>query len=219
MNKLLTFYSETHKEMYENYFYPSFNKFLSKKYNLIENIIPQICRTGEFASHGFDEAMFKKIELIIENIDISDKNILVFSDCDIQFFSDLEFDLQSFDILFQEDYKGMKCAGFFICKQTKKVLDFFNLVKEEFIKIKDGKIDDQGIINRLLLKNEFGLNWQFLPTDKYWSVGNATEGKVWNGEKINIPNNLIMHHANYTVGIKNKINLLNLIKNYYETKN
>jgi hypothetical protein len=216
MNKLLTFYSESHIEIYDNYFYPSYDKYLSKKYKLIPCLISQICPSGEFASLGFDDVMFKKIELIIENIDLNDNNFLVFSDCDVQFFSELEFDIENYDILFQEDYKNYKCAGFFICKQTQKILDFFSLVKNEFKKIKNGKIDDQYVINQLLKESNINLNYKFLPSDKYWTVGNSTYGKVWDGQDITVPNDLIMHHANFTIGIKNKINILNLVKKINE---
>jgi hypothetical protein len=215
MNKLLTFYSESHKDLYDNYFYPSYLKHLSKNYTLIAEIIPQVCPTGEFASLGFDDAMFKKIELIIKNIDIDDQNILVFSDCDIQFFSDLVFDLTNNEILFQEDYNS-KCAGFFVCKQTQNVLDFFNLVKTEFTKAKNGKIDDQYVFNNLLTTNNFKLSYGYLPSNKYWTVGNTMCGKVWNGEDILIPEGLIMHHANFTIGYENKIKLLKLVKEQNE---
>lgn len=212
MNKILTFYSETHKKLYDDYFFPSYYKFLSKKYKLINCVIPQVCSSGEFASEGFDDAMFKKIELIIENIDVNDKNIFVFSDCDVQFFDDFEYDLENYDILFQEDYKNYKCAGFFICKQTEHVLNFFKLVRNEFLKYKNGKIDDQWVINKLLENNEYSLAYGFLPPNKYWSVGNATGGHVWNGQNIEIPNDLTTHHANFTIGLENKIKLLNIVK-------
>jgi len=199
--------------MYENYFYESYKKHLSKNYKLICEVIPQVCSSGEFASDGFDRAMYRKVQIIIDNIDINDKNILVFSDCDIQFFSNLEFDINNFDILFQKDfYENARCAGFFIAKQNKKVLDFFISVKSYLEKNMNGKIDDQYVINHLISNNEADINHSYLPSNKYWTVGNETLGKVWNGEDIKIPTDIIMHHANFTIGIDNKLKLLEIVK-------
>jgi len=186
---------------------------LKKKYNLIVKKIPQVCQSGDFASNGFDLAMLEKIKFIIENININENNLLVFSDCDVQFFNDLEFIMDDYDILFQKDYfENNYCAGFFVSKQNIKVLNFFEKVKNSLIESLNGKIDDQFIINKLLNSNTNLVKSGFLPNDKYWTVANSTNGKVWNGEKIDTPNNLIMHHANFTIGVENKIKLLNLVK-------
>jgi len=213
MNKLLTFYSESHIKLYEEFFLNSFNKNLSKNFNLIVKKIPQVCESGDFASNGFDLAMLEKIKFIIENININEDQLLVFSDCDVQFFNDLEFIMDDYDILFQKDYfEKNYCAGFFVSKQNSKVLNFFEKVKNSLIESLNGKIDDQGIINTLLNNNDKLIKSGFLPDNKYWTVGNSTEGRVWNGENVYIPEDLIVHHANFTIGIENKIKLLNLVK-------
>jgi hypothetical protein len=209
MNKLITFYSDSHKQIYEEYFFPSFLAHLSKNYKLFPFEISQVCPSGNFNSYGFDETMYKKIQIIIDNIDLNDENYLVFSDCDVQFFSDLEFDMSNKDILFQQDYPNYKCAGFFICKQSIQVLNFFRRIKDEFDKLKNGKIDDQYIINNITINDiEIG----FLSSEKYWSVGNATIGKVWDGEDFETTKQIIVHHANYTIGVSNKIKLMELVK-------
>ena len=38
---------------------------------------------------------------------------------------------------------------------------------------------------------------------------------VWDGQDFNIPADIIMHHANWIVGVQNKIKLLNLVKDKY----
>ena len=132
MNKILTFYSDTHKILYEDYFLKSYTKHLSKDFKLLEKKIDQISVSGDFASFGFDLTMMEKIKWILDNIDLEDDGYLVFADCDIQFFRNLEFDLDSFDILFQHDfYDKNYCAGFFICRQNEKVLNFFKMVYED----------------------------------------------------------------------------------------
>jgi hypothetical protein len=210
--KIITFYSDSHLEIYNNYFLESYYKYLSG-HKLISKKIEQISPTGEYESLGFDKAMLEKINLVIDNIDLTDSEPLVYADCDIQFFGDLDFEMGNDDIIFQNDFfPNNHCAGFFIAKQNQKVLDFFKTVKDRFIKSMDGKIHDQIIINYLFLEGYDKIKKSMLPSDKYWTVAFSTKGEPWNGQEIKIPDGLIVHHANFTVGIKNKLSLLEEVK-------
>ena len=213
MNRILTFYSNSHEQIYKDFFLPSFEEHLNSKFKLTSKIIPQVCESGEFAANGFDKAMLKKIEFIVENIDLSDKSKLVFSDCDVQFFGDIDLDMDHYDILFQKDYfEDARCAGFFICKNNQNVLNFFNQIKNLLENNLNSRVDDQFFLNNLI-KNNFSITHGYLPIDKFWTVGNFTGGKVWNdGDDVQIPKTIVMHHANYTIGIENKIKLLNIVR-------
>jgi hypothetical protein len=221
MNKVLTFYSDSHSVLYNDYFLKSYNKYLSKNYTLLTKKIDQLSPSGDWASTGFDKTMMEKVKWIIQNIDLNDNGYLVFADCDVQFFGDLEFDLSSHDILFQHDYyENNYCAGFFICKQNKKVLDFFNLVYDVFNSNMNGKIDDQAIVNNLLNNKSLNLDLAFgtLPHDKYWTIAFSTSGVVWDGQDVNCPDTIIVHHANFTIGTDNKIKLMNEVKKIISDK-
>jgi hypothetical protein len=210
--KIITFYSDSHLRIYNDYFLESYKKYLSH-HRLISKKIEQISPTGEYESIGFDKSMLEKINLIIDNIDLTDSEPLVYADCDIQFFGDLDFEMGNDDIIFQNDFfPNNHCAGFFIAKQNLKVLDFFKTVKDRFIKSMDGKIHDQIIINYLFLEGYDKIKKSMLPSDKYWTVAFSTKGEPWNGQEIKIPDELIVHHANFTVGIKNKLSLLEEVK-------
>lgn len=211
--KILTFYSDSHVKIYENFFLPSYNQFLINN-ELISKKINQICTTGDYESNGFDITMIEKLNLIIDNIKVNEDKFLVYTDCDVQFFSNLEFNMGDNDILFQEDGNPYNmCAGFFICKQNVSVLNFFKDVKEILINNLNGKIHDQTIINYLFNSGYDKIKKNSLPSNKYWTVGNSIKG-IWN-DKIDfeIPKELIVHHANFTIGIENKIKLLELVKN------
>jgi len=208
--KLLTFYSESHREMYERYFLASFQKHLTG-YELRAKRIEQISPTGEYESKGFDLTMLEKIEMIIKNIDFSGEPF-VYADCDVQFFGDISHDLGDSDIMFQQDYfSDNYCAGFFIAKQNKSVFDFFVKVKETLTASMNGVIHDQAVINRLI-RFGYPINTSMLPSDKYWTAAFATNGAIWDGQDINVPNRIIMHHANFTLGVKNKMALLEQVK-------
>ena len=213
MKKLLTFYSKTHKVLYDNFFIPSYEKYISNEYKLITKKIDQVCTSGEFASIGFDYVMLQKIKFIIDNIDINDEDPLIFSDCDVQFFSNLNFNLSDYDILFQHDfYPNARCAGLFVCKQNKKILSFFQLIEKNLTNNLNKGTDDQGIINRLLDSGYSEIKSGLLPNEEWWTVGMITNGSVWNGQFVQIPKNIKVHHANFTIGVNNKIKLMELVK-------
>jgi hypothetical protein len=224
--KLITFYSESHSNLYQ-IFYESYKTFLFQIPLKVKKI-DQLSPTGEFSSLGFDKTMMEKIDWIIENIDVNSQEYLIFSDCDVQFFGDISVDMQDKDILFQDDY-GMwdfswfpdgkqgkskfpnYCAGFFICKQSEKVKKFFYDVKRNFTNHMNGYLHDQTIINKMISEG-YDINHGKLNSDKFWTVAFSINGNIWNGQDISVPKSILVHHANYTVGIENKIKLLNLVK-------
>jgi hypothetical protein len=212
--KLITFYSDSHKDIYENYFLKSYNEHLSN-YKLIATKIEQYSPTGQYESEGFDVTVLQKINLIIENIDLSDNETLIYSDCDVQFFGDINYDIGENDIMFQNDYYDNNyCMGFFIAKQNQAVLDFFIKVRDTFIASMDGVIHDQTTVNRLFKDGYDGVKKDMLPSDRYWTVAFSTNGEIWVGQKINLPPNIAVHHANFTYGVKNKILLLEEVKKF-----
>lgn len=226
--KLITFYSETHKPLYE-IFVNSFSEFLSEKCVLLTKKIEQKSPTGVYNSEGFDLTMVEKLDWIIENINISDTQPLIYSDCDVQFFGELKFDLSGKDILFSHDfhesfdyswYPDNKigksnhpnyCAGFFICNQNEVVLNFFKEVKSNLLQNLNGKLHDQIVMNKLIGEG-YEIKHDKLDPNYYWTSAFSTNGKIWNGQTITVPNTILVHHANFTVGLQNKINLLKLVK-------
>lgn len=54
---------------------------------------------------------------------------------------------------------------------------------------------------------------------RFFTIGHILKGK-WNGQDFVLPKNIVMHHANFTIGCRSKIQLLDLVKNkYYELNN
>jgi hypothetical protein len=211
--KLLTFYSDSHEKMYNYYFKKSFDEYLTESFNLIPKKIEQISPTGEYGSEGFSHAMLEKINHIIDNININENEILVFADSDVQFFDDfsnvIRKELSNYDIKFQSDVSCV-CAGFFVCHQNEVVYNFFKKVKEILISVMERKIDDQQVINSII--KQYPIKYSTL-SNKFFTVAMATGPKQWNGEKFNVPEDILVHHANWTLGLENKYKLLEYIKN------
>ena len=63
--KLYTFYSDTHTELYEDYFLKSFNDYgLNKSFELDSTLINQHKGNGAFDSEGFNSSMMDKVEIL-----------------------------------------------------------------------------------------------------------------------------------------------------------
>lgn len=60
-------------------------------------------------------------------------------------------------------------------------------------------------------KNPFNLKINHLPST--FLSGGTFNAKVWRpGDDLYIPSNIILHHANWTIGVQNKINQLNYVR-------
>ena len=46
---------------------------------------------------------------------------------------------------------------------------------------------------------------------KFFTIAHSI-GRVWDGIEVDIPGDILVHHANWTVGINNKIKLLNMVR-------
>ena len=217
--KLLTFYSDTHKELYEKFFVSSYNKHLKESFELIDRHVIQISEKGTYGSKGFEETMFEKITLVVDNIDIDSDEPLVFADCDIQFFGDFKEDiindLGDKDISFQANDDHNICAGFFICKQNKRTLNFFKEVKKRMLQnMENGQlrrgVSDQSIMNQMFREGKYNLGK--LNPIKYFTVAITNGHTQWNGGDFKVPKEVLMHHGNWTVGLENKFKIMEYVK-------
>jgi hypothetical protein len=208
---IYTHYSDSHKEMYENFFKPSLRKIYSKEEVLIKAVYhKQTTSSGSFMSNGWHESMDIKLDVILTALNETEK--FIFADCDIQFFkpfvSQVLESLEDYDIACQED-RGSLCAGFFGCRSNDKTKELFTTIKNKFREM----VNDQVALNNL--KNI--VSSTLLNKEQFYTIGNFFENKngtfVWDNEtNITPPSNILLHHANYVVGVENKLKLLNMIK-------
>lgn len=72
-------------------------------------------------------------------------------------------------------------------------------------------LSDLDLEKLCLLPNDYGLNWGYLP-ETFCSAGTIS-GEFWEpGKQIAIPHRPLIHHANWTVGIQNKIAQLEVVR-------
>ena len=201
-------YTPSHERLIDQHFKPSVE---STRLIVNAKTLPQQSETGAFQSDGFQATCLAKVGYILEVLAANlDGSPFIFSDVDVRFYGDPTADLMRLlgdsDILFQDDGPAGACTGFMVMRPNPRVLEYWRKVSEW---MRDTNQLDQDAANRLL-ETHFAPAWGLLP-ERYWTVGR--KGVVWNpGDPITPPADLIVHHANWTVGIENKLRLLEAVR-------
>lgn len=213
-------YTPSHEILVDTFFLPSLEKINDPYIKVIlHKEAEQSCQSAHFMHSGWTKTTIKKIKLILKAIEENWGNIFIFSDVDIQFFTPfkniiLEL-MENYDLLIQKDNpKGTLCSGFFACRANHKTRQLFSDVLQYMLQHEE--ISDQRALNRHISRNEtknkYDISWNYLPTDLFFGGGTFT-GKIWNQKSaLPIPENPIMHHANWVAGIEGKIKQLNYVK-------
>lgn len=220
--KLYSISSQSHHIFRDQYFLPS----LKDDFKVIVKNADQICQTAKYMSPGWNDFMIKKVDLIIDAINENWNKVFIYSDVDIQFFRPFKHLIptliQNNDIVIQKEKPKLDvCAGFFICRGNKRTLKLWQAIKQKMLS--NPKLDDQVPLNQLLLNsNPYKVKYSRLPNEFFLPALSSL--KIWiPGNKLIIPKEIILHHANWTIGIENKIAQLNYIKNevtqHHENKN
>lgn len=202
--KHYTFFTESHR-IFLKYFLNTFP--FDSDIDLSIRFMPQECQTGEFEDTGWMKTMTRKVEYILTSFnELKDGDIFIHSDCDIVFFKSYKEtilqELGDSDIIFQSDV-GTACMGFFACQVNDKTRKLFSTLLDILPEHKH----DQHAVN-FLLKNDNELKVSLLSSN-FFNYG--FNGKHYSGEDIvQIPSNIILLHANFTVGVQNKIKLIQL---------
>ena len=211
--KLYTVYSESHDTLFQKWFLGT----MQDDFEVISRRIDQTCRAASYMTEGWGTAVSQKIPLILEAIDAHTENgFFIFSDVDVQWLGPVEGRLRrhlaehpSVDIFFQSDAQkdpgghGNICTGFFVCKGNIRTRAFWTLVGERMRRHGKGdQITSQQIIRSNAVR---GLNVGTLP-EEFWGPGSGLVSPLrWKpGMFLDPPPNLLVHHANWTVGVANK---------------
>lgn len=234
-------YSDTHESFLHDFFLKTFP--FEEGVSLIIRKIPQRCPAGSLFSKGWRDQMIEKQRFINRSIDYSKHGeILVFCDVDISFYGgirdDLKESLKERDICFMKDHNSDtvgRCGGFFVLKSSEKIKNFFREVLERLEKHTDENVSfqtsEQSTINNLLVERE-DISWAFLP-ERYYTHGLYTQGiKDWSEKdqshlwwenkdqeerrNVYLPDDLLVHHANWCRSPDSKKDLLTFIREKFE---
>jgi hypothetical protein len=210
-------YTPSHAALFDNWFLPSLQRiYQTDEIVLYKKMLPQECPTASFKQDGWTKTTRKKVDYIIEAIQSNWGEVFIYSDVDIQFFRpfyDIITELMhGKDMVIQKNNpRGELCTGFFACRANEKTLQLWTLARQRMEKHQT--VSDQAALNYYLNKNNnpLDISWDYLP-DTFFGGGTMT-GTGWcPGMDLDLPQGcIIMHHANYTKGIKNKIKQLSYI--------
>lgn len=232
-------YTESHREMLEEYFLPSVPSSLET----ITTRFEQECPSGEYQTDGWVRAVSRKLEVILAAIDDGARRgdeFFLFSDCDIQFFGDIAADLtrrmRGLDFLAIDD--GEYCTGFMAIRCDDRARFMWRAVAEAL----PGFPGDQSATNdflgrhrQILARTRFlparlrPTAWRahmaagpiragLMPRVEYFNYMHlGLEDRVWDGERpVRVPPEMLarmrMMHANWTKGVDNKARLLEAVR-------
>lgn len=195
--------SPSHRVLRDEWFIPT----LRDDFDLVEAEVPQDCQTGEYMTDGWAEAMIRKCDLVLKAIRENEEKVFLYSDVDVQFFDRTEQSIRSIvaghDLLIQRnDPSGKPCPGFFACVGNERTKKLWTDVRGA---IASGAFPcDQTAIHHLLRQGADSIRWSLLP-DVFFCGGLLT-GRRWSpGTPLAVPDGMLLHHANWTVGMEGKL--------------
>lgn len=201
--KLLTFFSDSHDILFSNFLKPSVK--LINEYDLVPCKYDQI-GTGSFMENGWKESMLKKLEFISQAIDDYWGENFVFVDADVIFvdktWNFLNKHLGTNDAAFQKDVDDL-CAGVFIMNANEASKSFISTCIKKYSEYPE----DQTAMRH----NTSLIKYDLLPNEIF-NISMVNEGTVWTGQtNLQIPQNILLFHANWSIGIESKIDLFNFV--------
>lgn len=206
--RLFCFFSPSYRPLAERWLFPGAGEF-----EVVEGIGHDAGHSISYTAKGWDVLMCEKVDFIIDAIVNNFGAMIVFSDADVQFFGFSKKVVRELlvdnDILFQrDDPSGTACAGFFLCIASERTLEFWLLVRS----LMSVYPDDQVNANAVLQSGKVALRWDYMPVEL--CIGGGTvSGVRWEpGDPLHVPAGLLVHHANWTVGMQNKEKQLAYVK-------
>ena len=202
-----TGYSSTHEEMFQRHFEPSFNEQgLAERFNLEIRSVPP---SGEFGSTAFNSMGRSAMQMILEFIQGRVGQVVVITGCDMRFYApianEIFEEIPKADFVSIWDFNQPVCGDFMGFVVSPKIFELYELMVES----------DKDFPNQQYTLNwavmTLGLKARILPRT-YWTIGIGNGGVVWNsGQPVNPPRGIKLHHANFTVGVSNKMELLDRV--------
>lgn len=206
--KIYSVYSPSHKVLYDQYFIKTIPK--NFQLNIVEEP-EQVCKKASYHSAGWTDICRQKVDIFLSACKENFGKHFFYCDVDVQFFGDNLLDslieeIQDYDLACQDDVYGYN-SGVFVCKANDATLKLFTLMKERYVH------DDQKTLNAYInLCKHKKLSHRFFNVGQIFKSG-------WKGQDFVVPINMLLHHANWVVGVNKKIKLLNIVRNKYDTGN
>jgi hypothetical protein len=178
-----------------------------------------------FAQGRWHRIVGRKLDIVLETIVTSGRDArFVMSDVDVRFYGavagDLRDRMHGVDVLFQnnrptlpEDAENV-CTGFMVIRASERTRAFFTRARAVLEAADDPAVGDQRACIATLQEAPHLIRWGFLPVT-YWSPGDP-RGRWHPGMSLDPPAGMLLHHANHTVGVANKVAQLRAVATVME---
>jgi MoaA/NifB/PqqE/SkfB family radical SAM enzyme len=200
--KLIAIFSPSHQSLKDEWFL----RTLKDDYEVC--VYPcDVGGHGKYMQDDWRRVVLFKSARIIKAIEENWNDSFVYSDVDVIFFAPTKAtilkSLADKDIVCQlDDPSGNLCTGFFGVRANEATLQLWQHVQQSVER--EGR--DQLAFNRLV-REQRDLRAGYLPRS-FFGTGTFSGRHVHGAERFYIPRNAAMFHANWTIGVDNKIRLL-----------
>lgn len=206
--KVHAFYTPAHARLAEEHFLPSAIEHFGRE-NVDCRLLPD-APEGDYGTPGFVSYAYARLSRYAE-ICHGAGGPLVLSDVDVRFYGDVPSDLEPYaegcdrDAWFQWDGPAGYCTGFAYVVDRAAFARLCRVV--QVVMRTNPAMEDQQALQLVLARRLTPFSAGLLPACKYWTSGQR--GRLWSpGDPLAPPPEILAHHANWTVGVPNKLAML-----------
>lgn len=207
--KLITYASPSHMPMCERFVVANASAAGFESCTVVDD--EQLCPSGRFNSEGFAPQVWRKLE-VLATLPTGQRYCFLDADClplpGLARWCNTFLDGQQRNTIGLGDDNGMFCTGTVVWQQTEETAEWWRFVRMFSFML---GVDDQCGLNTILdnAKN-FPLVCRVLCKQVFsnWAATDSFNEKPWAGEEIQLPQNCLCWHANFCLGVDNKIKQL-----------
>jgi hypothetical protein len=184
--------------------------------NITKPFMPSVkCKTFEtesvpnhFGTVAWNLITKKVVELIIEEMKtMNTGDIFMYIDTDILMLEKPEWfaeQLGDCDFKFQYETGFGINFGFFVARVSPDAIDFLQQTADGTNETNNSQISVMNVFRHTKLKVEY------FDTKDVWNYAVYSDGKLWDGKPFPFPEDIKAFHANFTIGVEQKKEILNM---------
>lgn len=175
--------------------------------------------SGAYRDADFMAAVRAKVDLLERAIDENWGQPFIVCDVDVQFFGPVQTDLLhlmgSLDLVAQDDGRAGYCAGFYVAIANERIRRMARMMRETLNARPE--LSEQPVFNQAIKATATPAGR--LP-GRYFNPGQSKRRPTrWvPGNGIEVPEPVAIHHANWTIGVENKLQQLRVVRAIFDER-
>lgn len=216
MLRLVSYCTPSHEQMCERF-------VMSRAWGFDDRRVTrfsQTCPSGEFKSSGWNDCMLDKLRTLMALP--TDGVTTLYVDADVSLMPGLAAwcdgasgSLADDTVAFSDDV-AQWCAGIMLFKSTPRVSSFWRTLADLAVA---WNVPDQDALHSLRMQSHhqsgrLPIDVALLPPDRFCNWATVSAPAIpppWTGEAFAVPETCLAWHANWTLGIENKLAMLNRV--------